>query len=404
MRFGTTFLCAILLVKLGAAPVQIAEYETFLWLSGMFTFFWVGGSVNAMLSIAKNASQKSTFLNAAAWLLLQAIVAAAIVILIPSGNSQIKVAAATFIVLNTVSFLNEYLLFSQHKNKQLLMYAIAVSLLQLAAVVLPFVFSSQIYFSIIGLIAVAAIKLLLLLLLLKQAAAFQFSIAEVKMLAVLSAPLSLGILVSGSAEYVDGFLVKYFFNDAAFALFRYGSRELPLSLILANTLSTLLIVTVAQNKETGLAELKRKSLQLAHLLFPASIVLMLFTKPLLSLLYSNTYTEASGIFRIMLLLVIPRLLFPQTVITALKLNRYILLSATIELLLNIACSLLLLQFLGIEGIVYGTLIAYTFDKLFLAIVLKKKASISIYQYVALKPFLLYSILLVIAFIAAEIFL
>jgi O-antigen/teichoic acid export membrane protein len=399
-RFGATFLCAILLVKFGANQSQIAVYEAFLWLTGMSTFFWVGGSVNALLSVAK-ANNQLQFLSAAIWLGIQAFLAAVIVFVFPVGSVEIKAYAALFIVLNSVAFLNEYLLFIQRKNLMLLFYAFATSCLQLLLVVGFFFFIGSIQYSILGLLFLALLKFGFFVFLLFRFEVCDFSLHALKQLAMLSFPLSMAILVSGSAEYIDGFLVKHFFSDVDFALFRYGSRELPLSLILANTLSAAMISPVAINVEVGLESIKAKSLQLMHLLFPLSILLMLIAKPLLIFLYNESYQNATSIFRIMLLLLIPRLLFPQTVLTALKRNNLILVSATLELVLNVSFSLFFIQFCGLKGVVWGTVLAYVFDKFFLMFMLKKQFSILPQRYLSVKPFVLYSVLLLSVFVLVE---
>lgn len=399
-RFGATFLCAILLVKFGANQPQIAVYEAFLWLTGMSTFFWVGGSVNALLSVAKTSAQ-SQFLSAAIWLGIQAFLAAVIVFVFPVGSAEMKAYAALFIVLNSVTFLNEYLLFIQGKNLMLLFYAFATTCLQLLLVVGFFFFIGSIKYSILGLQFLALLKFGFFVFLLFRFEVYGFSFQALKQLALLSLPLSVAILVSGSAEYIDGFLVKHFFSDVDFALFRYGSRELPLSLILANTLSAAMISPVATNVEMGLKSIKAKSLQLMHLLFPLSILLMFIAKPLLIFLYDESYQNAAAIFRIMLLLLIPRVLFPQTVLTALKRNNLILLSATLELVLNVSFSLFFIQFWGLKGVVWGTVLAYVFDKFFLMFMLKKQFSILPQRYLSVKPFVLYSVLLVSVFVLVE---
>lgn len=399
-RFGATFFCAILLVKFGASQPQIAVYETFLWLTGLSTFFWLGGSVNALLSVVSKNVQ-SHFFSAAIWLFLQALFVAVIVLVFPVGVWDVRKFAALFIIFNSVAFLNEYLLFVHHKNQLLLGYAAVTAVLQLLLVVVSFQSTGSIQYSIWGMLLLAFLKFVFLLILLFNLKLYHFSFHHFKQIALLSFPLSMSILVSGSAEYIDGFLVKHFFSDADFALFRYGSRELPLSLILANTFSAAMISYVAADVQSGLKVIKQKSLQLMHILFPLSMLLMIFSKLIFVFLYNQSYQNATAVFRIMLLLLIPRILFPQTVITALKRNKLILLSATFELVLNILLSLFFIRFFGMEGVVWGTVLAYVFDKLFLIHMLQKYFAILPQDYLPLKPFLVYSFALLSVFALSE---
>jgi O-antigen/teichoic acid export membrane protein len=402
-RFATIFLCSVLLVKAGADTSEIAVVETFLWLTGMSTFFWVGGSIQALLSIS-GRSEKSLFFNAFCWLLLQALAASAVLLLFYTAPVNHQAIAVLFIVMHTVSFLNEYILFHHKKSTSLIAYSVLSSLAHVACVVLPFLYFKEILFSLYGLVLLAALKFVLVCGLLVQYDSFRFDAITIKTLAKLSIPISMSILISGSAEYIDGFLVKYFFSEDRFALFRYGSREFPFSLILANTLSAAMVAAISQNREQGIMSLKTTSAKLSHLLFPVSIALMLGAKPLFLALYSDSYLEAVSIFRIMLLLVIPRLVFPQTVVAALQLNRFILISAVLELLLNVVLSVFLMKFLGWEGIVWGTLLAYSFDKIFLMAVLKKKGGVSAHAYINAKPLYWYSVLLVVSYVISEVWL
>jgi peptidoglycan biosynthesis protein MviN/MurJ (putative lipid II flippase) len=67
-------------------------------------------------------------------------------------------------------------------------------------------------------------------------------------------------------------------------------------------------------------------------------------------------------------------------------NNYTLISALLEIAINVVASILLMQHFGLICIAYGTLIAFTFDKLFLVAVLYIKQQISPMAYT---PFTLY---------------
>jgi len=175
-------------------------------------------------------------------------------------------------------------------------------------------------------------------------------------------------------------------------------------LILANSLSTAMIVPIALNITTGIDELKRKVVQLARFIFPVSIVLMLSSKWLFVYFYNESYLQSAVIFNVMLLLVIPRLLFPQTILTALRMNKYTLISALLEIVINVVASILLMQQFGLVGIAYGTLIAFTFDKLFLVAVVYIKQQISPTSYTHSTLFLFGSLGLIGAFIFSIYFL
>ena len=58
----------------------------------------------------------------------------------------------------------------------------------------------------------------------------------------LGTPLIITSLISGSAQYTDGIIVSAVYRDPAmFAWFRYGAKEFPLVLLLANGLSNAML-------------------------------------------------------------------------------------------------------------------------------------------------------------------
>ena len=57
-RFIATFLSGVVLVKLGWTGADIESYEYLLLLFGIFTFFWISGSQNALLSIIPKTEEE----------------------------------------------------------------------------------------------------------------------------------------------------------------------------------------------------------------------------------------------------------------------------------------------------------------------------------------------------------
>ena len=213
----------------------------------------------------------------------------------------------------------------------------------------------------------------------------------------LSLPLMLSFLASGSSEYIDGLIVKAKFDELSFALYRYGAKELPVLLIIANTFSTAMIPAISENFEKGLAELRQKSSRMMHWFFPLTLGLMLLSPWIYKYVFNENFVYSALIFNIYLLLIIPRLLFPQTILTALRRPRYVLLSSVIEIAINVACSVYFANLFGLAGIALGTLIAYVFDKLFLIIINYLVLNISPNRYVNIRPYLVYVILTFVCF-------
>jgi hypothetical protein len=189
----------------------------------------------------------------------------------------------------------------------------------------------------------------------------------------LCGPLIAGLLISGSSDYIDSFLVLHNFGSESFAIFKYGAKEFPLSLLLANSLSMAMIPSIAkkENINDGINELKSQGERLMNILFPITWVFLISSKYLYPIIFSSQFSESAAIFNVYLLLVISRTIFPQTVVMAIQRRDIILNTAYWEILINVIFSYLFMLKFGILGIAYGTFIAFLGEKLILTYRLNK---------------------------------
>ena len=98
------------------------------------------------------------------------------------------------------------------------------------------------------------------------------------------------------------------------------------------------------------------------------------------------------IFAALMLLTIPRLLFPQTILTALRENKVILYCAIFEMTINIVASIGFARYYGLIGVAYGTVVAFMGEKVLMATILYMKHGINFTKYVNILPFTIYSII------------
>ena len=176
-------------------------------------------------------------------------------------------------------------------------------------------------------------------------------------------PLVLYAVSIGIARSFDAWLVARNFDDASFAIFRYGAREFPLVMALSAGLSMMMIPKL--DDDHSLAELKSRSVRLMHMCYPIVAVFILFSPVLFEFFFGQEYRTSALIFNIYLLLTLTQTFFPQSIMTSrgdTKLLWYISLA---ELVVNVVSSLILMKYFGIIGIVWGTLIAYVFEKIVL---------------------------------------
>jgi len=141
---------------------------------------------------------------------------------------------------------------------------------------------------------------------------------------------------------------------------------------LANSLSLAMVSQIAkqENQHLALEELKQQSTRLMNVLFPITWIFLLCSKFLYPLIFSATFVQSASIFNIYLLLIISRMIFPQSVILALKRSDIILKTSYWEIAINFVSSIVLMWQFGMIGIAYGTVIAFLSEKVILTYRLK----------------------------------
>ncbi|MBI1288610.1 MAG: oligosaccharide flippase family protein [Flavobacteriales bacterium] len=386
LRFGTFFLTGILFTKFGLSTYEIGIYEALLFLGSVLSFFWLSGLTQSLLANYQPKERSKEFFNA--FLVLSGI---SVVVFIAfrllvtpysfmANNPEILAHYAMFsfyVLLVGPSYLVEYILLLKEKANGLAFYGLVAFGIQLLAVVGPIVLGYGLQEAIYGLMLSAAVRFLVLIALLFRYAEFKFDGEFIAQFSATAVPLIAATLLSGSAEYLDGFIVSKYFDEGTFAVYRYGAKEFPLVLLLANAFSNGMVPKVAQLgvKEVA-ATIKRESLRLMHLFFPVSIGMMLVSEWLYPRLFNPDFIESAAVFNVYLLLIVSRLVFPQTLLIGLKRTSTIMWVALIELLFNFGLSILLIQYFGLVGIAFATVIASTLEKLVLMFFLKRSEGVS----------------------------
>lgn len=414
VRYAVLLLIGILFSKSGLSQTEIGHYETFMLIAGAFTLFWVTGFLKVLLPMWTEKPEHERprlVFNIFVLLLFFSLVASVLVLLINKPFSNIllngnhvpmPVVLALYILINSPSLMTEYVYLINKKSGHIVVYAIIIFTIQLVAVGLPALLGyglSQILLSLLG---VSLIRFIWLLFVLKKYAAFSFDFALIKQFAIYGSPLVASTLLSSSARYIDGFIITSHFSPDDFAVFQYGARELPLSLLLCNSLSMSMLPALARkNIASPLAEFRSEIYRLILLLFPVSIVLMLTSHWFYPIVFNEQFEASASIFNVYLLLVISRVLFPQTILMGKKMNRHIVWASLFEVIINVSLSIVLARTVGLIGVAYATIVAYVFEKIYLMIVCKKKTGIVPQEYLPVNMFLTFSVLLLAAFILVE---
>ena len=379
-RYAGLFLSGVLLAKCDVPLPIIGQYEFILFLGGLLSFFWVGGIYQTLLSNYHNESDKKGLLSKTISTLfflgtLSALIA--IIYLITTKNSYnldypTILLIGFYLLLNTLTFFNEHYYLIKENTTKLTLYAIGNFCIQVLAVTIVILTSPTVMNFTIAFIGIALWKSIVLFYNLKSEK-IQFRFKPDWTFLKLCSPLILGLLISGSADYIDSFLVIHFFGSESFAIFKYGAKEFPLSLLLANSLSLAMVSQIAkqEKKEIAFQELNQQSSRLMNVLFPITWVFLIASKYLYPIIFSNAFEQSANIFNIYLLLIISRMIFPQSVVLALNRRDIILKTAYWEIGINIVSSLFLMWKFGMIGIAYGTVVAFLSEKMILVYRLKK---------------------------------
>ena len=424
MKFTVFLIISIVFTKSHLTRAEIGSWEMFLFISGLISFFWVTGIIQSLLPLyhrnrtyrkmGENGTGKSpeifnAFILLCFFSLLFFGMGQAIKhnfsVFHFSGNVPYLNLLLLYLLLSNPVCLIEYIYLLNNRSYRIFQYGVYTFSAQLILVILPIVFGKGIIWSIYGLLAVTGIRWIWLLILLRRYTEMKISYQFMKEHLYLGFPLILTSLISGSAQYTDGVIVSAVYRDPGwFAWFRYGAKEFPLALMLANGLSNAMLPEFAtrQMMRESLAKIKMKSKRLMHICFPATIIVMLLARWIYPRMFTPEFQKSADVFLVYSLLVIPRMVFPQTVIVGRKKTNVTLIASLLELAFNIPLSLLLIRLdHNIVGVALATFIVYLLGKIFLAGYLWIKMKIKPSDYIPIQIYLLYSALLVLVFVLID---
>ncbi|MDP1726509.1 MAG: hypothetical protein Q8M15_06965 [Bacteroidota bacterium] len=415
LRFGSFFAISILLAKItyfrypaGFGPLIISKFELLLLLSGSLTFFWVSSITNTLIpfyNASNKDQQKRILFNAFALVTVLSLLAGIATVIIGyvkyPENSDLFQMFALVIFLNTPSYIADYTLYLKGKYRSLIIWGAITFTAQIVLLCVPIFFRLTLNYAINLWVILSLLKFNYTIILLMKYSTISVNTRLISDFMKKVIPFMFSILLAGSMDYINSYIVEFYYSEVDFAVFRYAAKELPIFLILANSLSNIYSGEIANlnkegNLEEALARLKASSRKLMRWLFPATIIFIFVSKYFFQLAYNHDLVQGYRIFNIYLLLIIGRMVYPQTVIMGLMKNRIFYLVSTNYLIINCILSYWFISFWGIEGIAYAFVISCTIEKILLMIYCKMEG-IDVRKYTAVGEFLLYSVLTLIAF-------
>jgi O-antigen/teichoic acid export membrane protein len=415
LRFSTLILIGVVFAKSGLSISEIGQYETFLIIAGAVSFFWLNGLVQGFMPLItkEDISRKSPVLFNVFYLITGlSVLSGAFLIVFEHSISGFLLKKTSvpylsylliYLLVSTPASLVEYIYLIKNEGKSIIRYGIVSFGLMFFLVIIPPVIGKGIEYSLIGLIIGAVFRFVWLLVLLFKNSNPTFDQTYIKLHLRSSSPLILSMFLSGSAQYIDSFIVTSYFDDATFAIFRYGAREFPLVLLLANAFSTSMLPGFSDRSKliSNLEKIKQNAQKLGNWMFPLSGLLMLVSHQAFPVIFNVGFSQSATIFNIYLLLIASRLLFPQTILIGLQKTNLIMWASLLEIIINVISSLFFVQIWGLTGVAYGTVVAYLFEKVLLMIFVSKSCQIKVSSYLNGIRHLVYSVILATEFIIIE---
>ncbi len=422
LRFTTFLLISIIFTKSSVSVENIGYYELSLFVASAVSFFWVNGLIQSLLPLynsnktfrvlSVNKKSKSPELFNAFFLLSAFSFLAFIFCIIFQrafhifdGVKDITFMNLVFvyILVSNPGHLVEYIYLLKNRSAELIIYGFVTFTIQLVIVTVPVITGYPIEYAVWGLIIISLIRLAWLMVLLKRHARFRLSKSFLKEHIALGTPLILSSLLSGSAQYVDGIIISASYDAANFAIFRFGAKEFPLVILLANGLSNAMLpeFSTREKMKNALGILKKRSMRLMHLLFPLTILLLFFSKVIYIAMFNENFSRSADVFVVYLLLIMSRLIFPQTILIGLKKTKIVLFASMVEIILNVSLSLFLMRHYGMVGVAVATSVVFLIEKIVLVAYNYFNLKISPREYIPVATYLIYSALLIAIFLLID---
>lgn len=417
-RQGAGILTGVLLAKTGLSTGAIGIFELLLYIGTTVSFFWVNGLLQGIVPIHNHLSESeqkpflfNVFLTFAAiagsiWLLLFLGESWAVPWLTGLETIPHYFLFITYLLLNLLSFPTEIFYLLKNNAKAIVWWALISFGLHLLLLSIPLFLGYGLDTVFQILIVFALIRALWTFVLTVRLGEVRFRWDLIKIYIAFAFPLILNAMLGHLVPLFDNWLVGQWFQDeSTFAIFRYGAREFPIALALSTALATSTVVPLSIAWKKGkftdaLPDFKAKTTKLMHLIFPLSILTMLLSKKFFPIIFNPDFADSAIIFNVYLLIVASRVLLPNTLILARGKSQVIFWVAFFELLVKVVLGYVFIEKWGLIGVAYSAVLAYFFEKIYLALFLYFREGIKVQEWLNLGWYIPYFILLCTAYYAA----
>ncbi len=400
------------MVKAGWPKEKVAVYELLFFAAHLLSFAWSTGVNNALLAYYPTLDEKNKkvlLFNAAFLLMVLSVLVASVFWLFQDSILQILTNSddllytewiVLYLICSPATVLIQAIYMLRSVPHNITHYTHGIFILQLIIVFVAILGYGTVEALVIGISLWSLVKFIWLSIILLKHSQLRIDFGIFRAFSWFSVPLILQFILSNGMEYIDGIIFNQYFNAEDFSVFRYGSRELPITIILVGSLSSAMLPLAVKHMSSTMAEIKIRTKKLMHLLFPLSILLILVSPYIYTLVYSKDYIASAQLFNIYLLILATRILLPQVLMYASQRNGALLLMTIIELIVNVSLSIWWAQSMGLAGIAYATVVANICHTLMMIIYNYISLSVSPLSYIPFKTYGIYVVLMVGAYIAS----
>jgi len=175
-------------------------------------------------------------------------------------------------------------------------------------------------------------------------------------------PLYIAGFIGVITVRLDKLIVSFFEDQETFAIFSVGAFEVPAFAMLSAAFSQQIfpgMVRHVANGEEGLAKALwlKTTKRVSLITYPIILLCMIFAEELLFFIYSSDYAASVFLFKTYLLVALFRNNSYGILLTAKNLNIYVTRFALVTVVVNLTFSTFLYLIVGVEGIIYGTLLS-----------------------------------------------
>lgn len=175
-------------------------------------------------------------------------------------------------------------------------------------------------------------------------------------------PLYLATFIGVICVNIDKGIVSLLGSKIDFAIFSVGALEVPVFAMLSAAFSQNIYPKLVKyinedNKEKAKDLWLDTTKKVSYITYPILILLMIFSKQLIHFIYSKSYDDSVELFQIYLLVGLFRNNYYGALISASGKTKYITYYSMALLVFNSIFSVILYYFIGLKGVVWGTVIA-----------------------------------------------